>query len=1028
MLGAIIEFAVRRRVVVLLLTGMLLVYGGYALSRAGLDVFPEFSPKAVVIQTEAPGLDSARVELLVSQVIERALAGLTHVRRLKSESIQGLSVVSLVFDEQTDIFRARQWVSERLNGVRNKLPEGVGIPLPLPLSSSSATVLTLGLTSTRVDLTRLRTVADWSLVPRLLSVPGVADVNVFGGAVRQLQIRVVPERLRRFGLDLRDVANAARELTTVRGAGFIENANQRFTIAVAGTSTVEELSSAVLLRKAGMNIKVRDVADVVIGSEPRISAAAVMGEPGVIMMVIGQLGANTLTVSRAVEAVLDDYGPTLRNEGITLHPRLFRPADYIETSVRNIVGHLLMGGVFVLGVLFIFLNRVRPALISALAIPLSLLAAVVTLLHFGINLNVMVLGGLGIALGEVVDDAIIDVENIFRRLRENRLRTDPLPYTDVIINAALEVRGSVVYASFIVAVVFVPLFTLHGVAGHLFAPLGLAYIVAVLASLLVALTVTPALCSWAAWAEGRASASQPLVAWLQQAYGELLRWVCRQPLIGIALGVVCCSAAVLVLPQLGGSFLPPLREGHYIAHTLSVPGTSLDESLRLGSRLSTALSQVEGVRSVSQWAGRAERGADTYGSHYSEYEIALRPASGTEQQRILHELRQVLQTFPGISAEINTFLIERVDETISGYTAPVVVNIYGNSLARLDERAEQVASLMRSLPGVADVQKRSPPGAPEISVRLHPEQLSHWGLQRGAILDTLEIANTGKIVGHAHDGSQSYDIAVVLPSESRRQPADLAALPIHTPDDTLITLGQLASVGQQEGRYNILHLATQRVQTVTCTAEGRDLQAVVAQLKQQLAARMPNESGSLIEVTGAMEERQDAQQRLILYSLLAGLCVLLLVYLAVDNLRHVAIVIVNLPFALVGGVLSAGLTGGELSVGSFVGFVTLFGITVRNSLMLLSHYQHLVMVDGKQWTIDTAVLGAQERLPSILMTALVTALAMLPIALDSDNPGREIMGPMATIIIGGLCTSTILNLLLLPPVLLRYATYGETGK
>jgi Cu/Ag efflux pump CusA len=653
----------------------------------------------------------------------------------------------------------------------------------------------------------------------------------------------------------------------------------------------------------------------------------------------------------------------------------------------------------------------------------SLLTATLVLLESGVNLNIMVLGGLAIALGEVVDDAIIDTENIFRRLRENCLLASPLPVSQVVYNASLEVRGSVVYASFIVALVFVPLLTLSGVAGRLFAPLGYSYILAILMSLLVALTLTPALCYLLLRNNIGAYGDPPLIRVLKPAYRRLLQWVSHYFRYLLPLGLALCVLGAAVLLRLDNKFLPELREGHYIVHTASIPGTSLQESIRIGKQLSAQFREISGVQSVSQWAGRAERGADTYGSHYSEYEVRLAPLSGSEQQRVLEQLREILDGFPGIAYEANTFLTERVDETISGYTAPVVVNLYGNDLRALDAQAQQVAEIMRSIPGATGIQLRSPPGTPLLQIELDLDRLAYWGLHPEQALETLQAAYEGKSVGKTFAGNRIYNIAVTLPPALRQQPESFAALPLRSGDGQLLTLAQVADIRHDQGRYNILHQGAQRKQTVTCNVAGRGLDMFMRELKNRVLSDMRFAAGVYPEFTGAAVEQAQAREELIVHSLLAGAGVLLLIFIAIGDVRQVSLTLVNLPFALVGGVAAVVLSGAALSVGSVVGFVTLFGITVRNSIMLISHYRHLVAEDGKPWNLDTVIQGAQERLPSILMTALVTALAMLPIAVNSDNPGREIMGPMAAIIIGGLASSTALNLLILPALLLRYGKF-----
>ncbi len=1024
MLSALIRFAIRQYGIVIVSAIVLFVYGFYRFAVAGLDIFPEFSPKQVVIQTEAPGYSAEQVETLVTKAIESSISGLIGLKTVRSESIQGLSVVTALFEESSDIHRNRQMVGERLAGIANRLPQGIGPPLAVPLSSSSATVLTIGLHSDRQDLMALRSLADWTIVPRLMAVPGVADVNIFGGEIRQLQIQVDSARLQRFGLALDEVVQAASESTNLQGGGVIETDNQRFSIKLSGQNlSPERLQDIIVRHTQGRSVTLGDVADIRYGPEPPIGAAQIMGHPGIVMMVIGQYGANTLTVSRQVEKALSEFNTLFAKQAIDFYPNLFRPADYIEISLHNLSGHLLIGGLCVLIVLYLFLFEMRTAFIAATAIPVSLIAAVLVLLEFGVNLNIMVLGGLAIALGEVVDDAIIDTENIFRRLRENQLSAAPRPVSEVIYSASMEVRGSVVYASFIVALVFVPLLSLTGVAGRLFSPLGISYILAILMSLVAALTLTPALCFLLLSKTHTTDKEPPLIRFLKPVYRRWLGFVSRHFKLAISAAVLICVAGLSALFFTNSRFLPPLREGHYIVHTSSIPGTALKESIRIGTKITEQFLQIPGVVSVSQWAGRAERGADTYGSHYSEYEVRLASMSGPEQQQVLNRMRETLDGVPGIVFEANTFLTERVDETISGYTSPLVVNVYGNDLGALDTKAEEIAQLFRSIPGAADVTVRSPPGTPILEIRLQSDKLAFWGLRPAHMMNTVQSAYEGRIIGKQLEGNRINNIAVTLDVNVRNKPEALEKLSIRAPDGTLVTLGQIADIEQSSGRYNILHEGAERRQTVTANIIDRDYESFVAELKQRVFDEIHFPADMYPEFTGAAIEQAEARRELILHSLLAGAGVLMLIHIAIGSFRHTVLTLVNLPFSLIGGVAAVFLTGATLSVGSVVGFITLFGITVRNSIMLIAHYRHLVRTDDKGWDFPTAMQGAEERLPSILMTALVTALAMLPIALNSDNPGREIMGPMAAIIIGGLASSTLLNLLLMPIILLRFGRF-----
>lgn len=1028
MLAKLVAFSVRFRGVVVAMAILMLAYGFYKLSNASLDIFPEFAPKQVIIQTEAQGLTAEQVEILVTQPLENALRGLVGLESIRSESIPSLSVLILTFHDKTDIYLDRQLVSERLLGLKDELPAGVETPLMVPLESSSGTVMTIGLTSETHDLMQLRSLVDWTLAPRLLSVEGVADINVFGGHERQLQIQIDPNRLAQFDLSVEEVTEAARQATAIQGSGFIENPNQRMALQVIGQPLTAEQLAKVVIRKTGVDIlHLGDVATVKTAPAPTIGGAAVGTVPGVVLMVIGQFDAETLAITQGVEAALAEFKDGFEAEGITLHDDLFRPANYIESSLHNIREHLFVGGGLVMLVLVLFLFNLRTALISLTAIPLSIVAALIVLLEFGININIMVLGGLAIALGEVVDDAIIDTENIFRRLRENAAFPQPRSTLDVVYQASMEVRSSVVYASFIVMLVFVPLLTLSGVAGRMFEPLGEAYILAIFASLLVALTVTPALCHILLANKGDISENEPpLVRWIKPAYGRILHAVSQAPRLTIMGVLLFCLAGLGILPLLGGSFLPELREGHYIIHTASIPGTSIGESLRIGGEIEKRVAEIPGVRATSQWAGRAERGADTYGTHYSEYEVDLEPMDGPSQQRVLDEIREILEAFPGINSEVNSFLTERIDETISGYTSPVVVNIYGKELDALDNKAQEVARVMQTIEGATDVQLRAPPSEPQLEVRLDLDKLAFWGLSPKLVMDTLKTAYDGTAVGQVYEGNQVFDVVVVVPETLRQQPRHVRELPIRAADGFMLRLEDVATVKQVSGRHAILHRDAQRLQTVTCNVADRDLTSFFNELRERVHAEVEFSADIYPEFTGAAIAQAQSREDLIVHSSLAGIAVLLLLYLALRSVRNVALVLINLPFSLVGGVIAVLITNGVLSIGSMVGFVTLFGITLRNSIMLVSHFQYLVVEEGAKWNLDTAIRGAQERLPSILITALVTSLAMLPIAVNSDNPGREIMGPMASIIIGGLVSSTILNLLVLPSVMLRYGRFEKS--
>jgi CzcA family heavy metal efflux pump len=811
----------------------------------------------------------------------------------------------------------------------------------------------------------------------------------------------------------------------------LKTPNQHIFVNAEGQpASAGELSRVMLAFKDGTPLRLGDVGRVVEAPAASISAAAIDGAPGVFLMIQGQLGANTRAVTEDLERALQELTPVIAAEKVDVHPRMFRPANFIETAVRNVQRDLLVGSALVVVVLFLFLFNARTAFICTTAIPVSLLGAVIVMDYFGVGLNIMVLGGLAIALGEVVDDAIIDTENIFRRLRENRLAAKPLPVHEVVLNASVEVRSSVVYATFIVALVFVPLLTLGGIAGKLFAPLGLAYILAILGSLIVALTLTPALC-YLLLARGELSSDDPpAVAWIKPRYRMLLERIERYPGRVVATVFALIAGGIALLPLFSGEFIPALREGHYIIHMTAVPGTAESESLRLGQRVAGAIGSIEGVQSVAQWVGRAPGGADTFGTHYSEFEVEIGAVRGREQVRILREIRATLAgergaQFPGVTFAVNTFLTERIEETITGFAAPLVINIYGTDLDLLDRDAQAVATAVSGVPGARDVQLQAPPGTAQLAIRLRHERMAALGVQPGTALDAIQTAFAGAQVGQVYEGSRVVDLVVVLAPEARDRVPAVGALRLRAADGRLIQLQDVADVALTGGRYKILHASGRRLQTVTAGFEGRDLARLDTAVRDRIAAQVRLSPGNYLVYAGTARAQAQAREDLIVHSAIAGIGIFLLLYVAFNNLRNLAVTFLNLPFALIGGVLAVLVaSGGWMSLGSLVGFVTLFGITLRNSIMLVSHYQYLVEVEGMPWDTQTALRGAAERLPSILMTALVTALALLPLALGTGEPGREIEGPMATIIVGGLITSTILNLLILPTILLQFGRFG----
>ena len=1033
-MGSIIRFSIRHPGVIIGLALIIIAYGINQIKQSPLNVFPEFSPTQVIIQTEAPGFSSNLVETLISKPIEQAISGTIGIKQTRSQSIPGLSVVTVIFDENTDIHKNRQAVSESLSKLIRTMPIGI-IPTIAPLTSSASSVLGIGIYSDYKTLTELRTIAETIIIPQLMSVSGVADVNRFGGKVKQIHIEIIPEKLYQYNISIGEILKAVENSTLVMGGGFIENANQRLIINTDGQSkTLEEIEIAPIKTINNSVIKIRDVAIVKESFEPSISAASINGNPGVYLSVQGQLNADSYKLTQELENSLKLIEPLLKNQKIEIIPDLFKPSNFIDASIKGLRVDIIIGAFFVISILYLFLFNFKTAFISAVAIPLSLLSAISVMSYFNFGLNVMVISGLAIALGEVVDDAIIDVENIFRRMRQNKLKKQPLPLHQVVFNSSMEVRKSVVFATVIIVLVFLPLLSLSGVAGKLFGPLAIAYISSITASLFVALTITPALCYLMIGYSDIKTEDSPVVKFLKNKYEIILSRIEKQSKLIILSSLFVIAIGLSFLPFLKTQFIPPLHEGHFIMHMTSFPGTSEQESIRVGNLVTKKLEKIEGIKSIAQWVGRSPLGADTFGTHYSEFEIELDEGlGGPEQDEILANIKSILHGddnqefeagFVGVNFAINTFLTERIEETISGYNASVVINLFGENLDLIDQDSALISSTLNTINGIKDITLQSPPGSPEVFIKLRSEKMSSLGINKADVLKFIRAAYDNYPVTKIYNGIIPTTVAVTLNKESRDDIMDIKELPIMNAQNQIIRLSEIADITQKNGRSKILHQNGKRVQTVTANIGDVDIDIFTKSLHEKLKELKLNE-GNYYEITGSAQENMQARNELITQSLLAGGAVLLLLYIAFGSFTNLCLTVLNLPFALIGGVLAASFTGGWISIGSLVGFVTLFGITLRNTIMLISHYQFLINEENCIWNTETCIRGAKERLPSILMTALVAGLALTPIAFGSDQPGKEIEGPMAMIIIGGLFTSTILNLLILPTILLNYGSFKK---
>ncbi len=1017
---ALVALCVRRFGAVTALTVFALALGCWGALRSPLDVFPEFVPSQVDIQTEAPGFAPQQVEELVTKQVENAVNGAPGLATLRSESIPGLSAVTITFTDGIDVHVARQGISERLSELGGSLPAGVGTPKLSPLVSSTMDLLKIGLLSDQVDAYELRDTADWIIKPRLLAVPGVAHVIVFGGNVRQIQILPDIQKLAAYNITLNDVSDAARTALALRGAGFIDIPAQRILLrSPTPAPDSEAIGKAVVAVRNGTSILLRDIAQVTVGPALRSGDALIMGRPGVTMSLASQYGANTLTATRAVEKALADLEPTLKSRGITLYSNLHRPANFIERALGALKRSLVIAAVLILAVLYLFLRDLRAALIAFTAIPLSLLAAVAVLDRMGLTLNTMTLGGFAVALGVLVDDAIIGIENIMRRLRENRLLPAPKPRLDVVREASLEVRGPVIYATAVVIAVFLPELFTSSVQGHFVGPLALAFIFAVLASLLAAMTATPALCALFL----REHAPRPEAPWLRR----LKRWQdaavhgvgAHFKLVGGML-IALVLAALAALPFLGGTFMPDFREGHFVMQvSSSIAGTSLEEMLQLGKRISADVLALPYVQTIEQQVGRAELGEDTWGPHRSEFHVELKADATVDQGAVQEQLRSILEKYPGVQSEVVTFLGDRISESLSGETAQVAIKIFGGDLDALDAAGDKIAATLGKLHGIVDLQFKRQSGTPTIGIELFPDALAATGLKVQDVLDSIETAYAGRVVGQTYRGTRTVDVVVLLPDALRHQPARLAELKIASPMGP-IPLSQVARVIAASDRYSIQHDGGQRRVSVTFNVGKGSLQAIVQQARRAIAQSVALPPGVFIEFSGAAEAQAETRSELLLYSGLALGLIVMILFISFRWRANSWLVLANLPFSLIGSVLAILATGIGLSLGTIVGLVTVFGVSARNAILQLAHYEHLVEREQSAWNLDLVIRGANERLVPILMTAAVTALGLVPLAAGINQPGQEIEGPMAVTVLGGLLSSTALNLFLLPALAYRY--------
>ena len=1012
MLAAIVRASLRNPRIVTALACLIAALGVAAVIAARFDVFPDFAPPHVLVQTEAPGLDATQVEALVTRPLEALLAGTENVKTLRSTSSQGLSAIQVVFDRGGDPYRQRQVVTERLAEFAGLLPQGVGAPLLSPLSSSMEYLVHFGYTSDRLSPVELRDVVQWIVKPQILAVPGVAQAQIFGGAVRERQIEIDPAKLAAAGLALDDVLATAKRATALIGGGYLETPSQRIVIqAQAPGATVAALAQAVVGTRDGSPVRLGDIASLREGAAPRFGDALIAGRPGILIETSTQFGANTLEVTRALEQRLDALAPALAKQGVQYHPALLRPASFIESAIEKLRNSLAIGAVLVVALLLITLRDWRGALVSFSAIPLALLTTVWILGAWGLSLNTMTLGGLVVALGVVVDDAVIDVENILRRRRGAGRDVD---IGALFVGASLEVRRPVFYATAAVAVAFLPILMMSGLQGAFFRPLSISFLLAVGLSLLVAMSATPALCALV-MARHTPKSEAAFLRHLKRRQLRAIAWLDERPRTLIGIVVASGVAGIVCLPLLGARLLPDFRENYLIAHASLRPGISLSETARVGAQISKGLIAIPGVKSVAEQIGRAENGQDPDAPNKSEFEVQIDPRQGRSASEIDVAIRDVFDDYPNQLVEIFSVLGERIGETLSGESAPFSISVIGSDLDADDLVGAQIVEVLQRLPASGNVRLTVPPREVELHVELEPEQLAVYGLQAADVLQTINAAYHGSQAAELNQADRSVPVVVRI-ANAGADPQALGALLLRGRDGALTPLSAVAKIDMAPARSLIDHQDGLRRQIVVATPKGADQAAYSQAARRAIAAKVQLPAGVFLRYGGAAEAQAAARNELLLHSAAAFVLIVLLLALAFGTARHVLLVLLSLPSTLIGGVAAVTLTGGTLTLGAMVGFVALFGMAARNTILLVSHYDHLVQVEAQPWNLATAARGAEERLTPVLLTALLTGLALLPVALQLHQPGHEIEGPMAVVILGGLVSSTLVSLLLIPPL------------
>ncbi len=1028
-LDAVVGASLRHRLLTVGAAAIALAGGGWVAATLPVDVFPDLTAPTVTVLTDAHGLAPEEVESLVTFPLETAVNGAPGVRRVRSSSAQGISIVWVDFDWGTDLFRARQIVNERLQLAVAQLPDDVTAPVLAPVSSIMGEILLVGMTAPEAQLMEARTAADWTVRRRLLAVPGVSQVIPIGGEVRQYQILVDPGRMRAYGIALDEILAAAAASNRNVSGGVYRSGGREVLIRGLGRARgLEEIGLTVVAVRDGVPVLIEDVADVRIGPKIRFGTAAVNAEPAVILSIQKQPGANTLELTERVDAELDAIEAELP-AGVSFARAIFRQADFISLAVENVVEALRDGAVLVVVILFLFLWNLRTTVISVLAIPLSLALAVIALLLLGGTINTMTLGGMAIAIGALVDDAIIFVENAYRRLRENRQQPENMRQATVplIRGAAREMRDPIVNATIIITVVFVPLFFLSGVEGRMLRPLGQAYIVAILASLLVAVTVTPVLCSLLLSGDRTLARKQEpwLLRRVQRVYGSLLERTLRRSGVVVAGAGVLLLGTLALIPSLGGEFLPPFREGSLTISVVSLPGTSLAESDAIGARVERRLLDHPAVVSTSRRTGRADLDEHAQGSNASEIDARLDLADH-DLDDVLAELRADLTGFPGTSITVGQPIGHRIDHMLSGTRAAIAVNLFGPDLQPLRDIAAQIETVAGQVPGLVDIAVERQADVPQLQVRADRRAMARYGVTPGSLTAAVDVAFQGEEVSLIREGQRAFDLVVRYADEHRADADAIGSTLVSTPAGATVPLSQLAAIVPARGPNTISRENVQRKIAISANVAGRDVVGAVTELQERVAADVALPQGYSLQYGGQFESGQAATRSITVLSFFSIAAIFLVLLRAFGNVRTAVMLMANLPLALAGGVATVMLIGGTINVATLVGFITLFGIAVRNGILLVSRYQHLC---AQGFPLSGAIRrGSTERLSPIVMTALTTGLALIPLALGIGEPGREIQAPLAVVVLGGLITSTFLNMFVIPALFLRYGRFGNEAR